>query len=64
MDALYLFYLLYSFFHLKHIAKLTLIYIAISSVFINLVFITIYLLIQIAKQFSNYSLYKYFTGGR
>lgn len=69
MDALYFFYLLYAFFILNILQKLIFIYIPISSVFINLVFITspiitIYLLIQIAKWLSNYSLYKYFTGGR
>lgn len=57
------------FFILNILQKLIFIYIPISSVFINLVFITspiitIYLLIQIAKWLSNYSLYKYFTGGR
>lgn len=69
MDALYFFIYCTHFFILNILQKLIFIYIPISSVFINLVFITspiitIYLLIQIAKWFSNYSLYKYFTGGR
>ena len=52
------------FFILNILQKLIFIYIPISSVFITSPIITIYLLIQIAKWLSNYSLYKYFTGGR